>query len=317
MQIVHFTEKWLKDAKRLAMENYVEERVSVQALPQQVQLPPLEALVQNGLTVAAVENEKLLGFLGAYDLFEPAFCTRTVRGVFSPVHAHAVIPENRRLIWQRLYQAAAEKWVRAGAASHAIALYAHDEQAAIALYQYGFGMRCMDLILQLTDVQPVLLEGVTCAEADPAMVLQEELRGMRRALAAHMSQSPCFMLREPEALEKRIRSREESGSRVFAARKAGRMIAYIEVEKEGETFVSCAPTMRNICGAYCVPEERGTGAAQALLHFVINAMHTDGYMQLGVNCESINPTALNFWTKMFAPYTRSVVRRIDDNALSR
>lgn len=36
-----------------------------------------------------------------------------------------------------------------------------------------------------------------------------------------------------------------------------------------------------------------------------------------MDCETFNPTALGFWSKHFTPYTRNVVRRIDENALNR
>jgi len=36
------------------------------------------------------------------------------------------------------------------------------------------------------------------------------------------------------------------------------------------------------------------------------------YNLLGVDFESFNPTASNFWLKYFTEYTHSVVRRIDD-----
>ena len=157
MKIVELTKVWLPAAVRLAEENYEEERRAVPALPKDVKMPALETLAANGLGVAAVEGEELLGFLGAYGPFGPVFCTPDVCGVFSPIHAHGARQENRSLIYQRMYQAAAEKWVKAGASSHAISLYAPDVQAKDAFYTYGFGMRCMDLIRHLSTAEPETL----------------------------------------------------------------------------------------------------------------------------------------------------------------
>jgi len=39
------------------------------------------------------------------------------------------------------------------------------------------------------------------------------------------------------------------------------------------------------------------------------------YSRLGVDFESINPTAWGFWLKYFDAYTHSVVRRIDEKAV--
>lgn len=38
----------------------------------------------------------------------------------------------------------------------------------------------------------------------------------------------------------------------------------------------------------------------------------EDYTMLGVDFESFNPTARGFWLQYFAPYTHSVVRRIDE-----
>ena len=75
--------------------------------------------------------------------------------------------------------------------------------------------------------------------------------------------------------------------------------------------------MLNICGAYCVPDLRGSGTIQSLLDFLLYTLQSEGITRLGVDFESFNPTALGFWTKHFDVYTHSVVRRIDENALNR
>ena len=144
---------------------------------------------------------------------------------------------------------------------------------------------------------------------------QPRLTPLRRALAAHLEHSPCFMQQNPELLEHWLRAKEEADTRVFAAECDGRIIAYMEAGQEGENHVSCTPGTMNICGAYCLPEYRGTGAAQSVLSQMISTFRSEGYIRLGVDCESFNPTALGFWRKYFDVYTHSVVRRIDENIL--
>lgn len=313
MKIVELTKAWLPAAARLAEENYEEERRAVPALPQDVKLPSLETLAANGLGVAAVEGEELLGFLGAYGPWEPVFCTRDVRGVFSPIHAHGARQENRTLIYQRMYQAAAEKWVKAGASSHAISLYAHDEQAKDAFYTYGFGMRCMDLIRDLSD--PEGQNHAQCEYFELPIDRQQELRPMRSALSDHLAQSPSFMRQSEADCQTWIAGRETKPPRTFAAARGGKIIAYIEVTEKGENFAVNGPYTRNICGAYCLPECRGEHVAQGLLRHIFKTLASEGYSRLGVDCESFNPTALHFWSKFFTAYTHSVVRRIDENAI--
>ena len=85
----------------------------------------------------------------------------------------------------------------------------------------------------------------------------------------------------------------------------------MEVMDEGENFVTEISGMKNICGAFCLPEYRGKGISQSLLDFIISKLREEGYTRLGVDFESFNPTATGFWLKHFTAYTSSVVRRID------
>lgn len=93
---------------------------------------------------------------------------------------------------------------------------------------------------------------------------------------------------------------------------AEKIVAYIDVSDEGETFITEDSCMMNINGAYCIPEYRGSGAMKKLLNRVICILKEEGYSLLGVDYESFNPNALRFWRKYFSPYTRSVVRRVDE-----
>ncbi|MBP3645527.1 MAG: GNAT family N-acetyltransferase [Clostridia bacterium] len=308
MQIIDFTRDMIPQAERLIHLNFMEERKAVDVLPAQAQHPPLDALAGNGLTCAAVEDGRLLGFLGAFGPWKPVFCTPDTAGVLSPLHAHAVQKEQRVMIWRRLYQAAGEKWARAGAASHAITLYAHDADARDALYLYGFGLRCMDLMRPMT---PIGAKGPDCRE----IFDQRQVTPLRRALAEHLSKSPSFMRMNPEHLESWLAEKEQSHTRIFAAQREGRIAAFIEVDQEGENHLACTGGTMNICGAYCMPEYRGTGVAQSVLEEVIRVLGSEGYIRLGVDCESFNPTAVGFWSKYFQAYTHSVVRRIDENVL--
>jgi hypothetical protein len=49
-----------------------------------------------------------------------------------------VIKENRSRIYSKLYQAAAEKWVKQGILSHAIALYTHNHEVVKSFFWNGF-----------------------------------------------------------------------------------------------------------------------------------------------------------------------------------
>ena len=102
--------------------------------------------------------------------------------------------------------------------------------------------------------------------------------------------------------------------RIFAAKADGKVVGFISVAEEGENFITECDTMKNICGAYFMEEYRGTGMAQGLLSFVRDTLKAEGVTHLGVDCETMNPTALRFWEKYFTPYTYSFARRIDERA---
>lgn len=313
MQIVNFTEKWIDKAVQLALENYFEERNAVGILPETPMVPSLCELAKNGLGVAAVEGEELVGYLGAYGPWNPVFCTPNVCGVFSPLHAHGAMKENRVRIYQRLYQSAAEKWVAAGATSHAITLYAHDLDGHNVFFTYGFGMRCLDLIRSLS--VPVDTDATGCSFYELSSDRHIKLRGLRKALSDHLAQSPCFMYESSENQNAWILRKENNPPRVFVAECNGEIAAYMEVIPEGENFAVSVPGTWNICGTYCLPEYRGKHISQALLGYMVSVLEAEGNRNLGVDCESINPTAIHFWSKNFHAYTHSLVRRIDENAL--
>lgn len=269
----------------------------------------------NGLGVAAVESGRLVGYMCAYGPFKGMFGTMGTRfadqfvGVFSPIHAHGVADDAPPRTWQRLYQAAAEKWVKAGAAHHAIALYQHDEAAKQALFRYSFGLRCADAIRPVEPLNADPVEGVSCCELPAGS--SETVRELRRALDIHLTQSPSFMARTDEARNAWLEAVKHRNSRLFAAMAEGRAIAFIEVTDEGENFITAHPDMLNICGAYCEPARRGKGVSQALLDYVLQTLQEEQVRWLGVDYETMNPTAAGFWEKYFSPYTASLVRRVD------
>lgn len=107
-------------------------------------------------------------------------------------------------------------------------------------------------------------------------------------------------------------SSAQEDARYFVAKQNGRLCAYLRISASGETFVAAGNTYRHITGAYCLPEHRGKGLYQNLLNFAISTLKREGYIRLGVNFESFNPTGRGFWLKYFTAYTNSVVRRIDE-----
>jgi len=314
VNIVTFEKQHIEDAKAIAFANYAEERSIVVTLPEIKQMPGLDWFARNGLGVAALEDGKLVGFLCCVGPFDNAFASQT-KGTFSPIHAHGALQEDRKQIYRRMYQAVAEKWVSKGILYHAIALYAHDAPAIDAFFQYGFGLRCVDSIRAMRHVPCLPVQGYTFR-----LLPKEEItaiRQMRVQLSAHFGESPCFVYDSPQMVKNWIAKAENRDTQVFVAERDGAAVAYVEVGEDGENFLTETPDMKNICGAFCLPQYRGTGLFANLLNFVVDHLRKEGTTRLGVDYESINPTASGAWGKYFTPYTHSVVRRIEADILAR
>ena len=315
--------EYMDEAAALALDNYREERTQVTELPVIHEIPNLDYFAENGLGVAAFEGERLIGFMGCFQPREHAFDTNA-RGTFSPMHAHGAIRENRAMIYKRMYESAAQKWVDAGINYHCIACYAHDDQMIKAFFSYGFGHRCTDAIRSL---EPICMEraaGIMEMEQDNLLgdikymeISQSEvskIRGLRAMSSEHFGKSPCFMRTGKDDFEEWLKEAEKRDSRVFVAVDKEKTIAFMELRDFGENFITEIPDMKNICGAFCLPQYRGKNIYQNLLQYVIQTLRAEGYQRLGVDFESFNPTASGFWLKYFKEYTCSVVRRIDEIA---
>lgn len=268
-------------------------------------LPDLSFLA-NGLGVVCMESGRMLGYLGTTGPYQNQFATRA-SGVYSPLEANGVVGENPARIWQRMYQAAAAKWVAAGAGWHAITLHVHDAAAQHALWQYGFGMRCADAIRRAEPICVAPVPGIVCREQQNGSAVQ----ALRMALDRHLCQSPCFMTHGDADLTNWLNGIAGRQSRIFAALANGVPVAYVEVGGSGETYFSEHPTVANICGTFCAEEWRGKGVSRLLLNRVLQTLQGEGLRYLGVDYETINPTAAAFWPKHFTPYTLSLVRRTD------
>lgn len=324
MKICDFTGEHIAKAQKLALFCYEEERRYVPELPDHlvpsdlpsgIRIPSLSAFAENGLGVAAYENDTMVGYLCATAPFEHAFGSTDVRGVFSPMGANGTVTENREKIYASMYQKAAAKWVRAGAVSHGICLYAHDKAAQKQFFQYGFGMRCVDAVR--------LMEKIECGPCRDyvftELSLSESARiyPLEQKLNEHCCSSPFFMNRSQESLENFCRISERGHERFFAALSRGEVCAYLKISDAGETFISDNPKYCHISGAYCLEEHRGKGVYQNLLNYAIEVLKRKGYVWLGTDFESINPAGSGFWMKYFSEYTHGVVRRIDERILNR
>jgi len=263
MKIVDFTANHIEAAASIAKRNYAAARKHVPALPLVDLWPDLTDFAQNGLGVTAFEGGEMVGFLCGYGPFENTFGIPRLRSVFSPIHANGTKLENQEKIYARLYQAAGEKWARAGAASHAICLYAHDEAAQEQFFRYGFGLRCVDAIRGMEEII-----APPCEACEFEELSQDEYISvfpLHQMLNQHQRESPFFMDRKPSTPESFINSYQKHGSRFFAAKYGGKICAYAKILRAGETFIVDNSDYIHVGGAFCLPEHRGQGVYSNLL----------------------------------------------------
>ena len=315
LKIIDFTESHIEQALIIAKENYESERKSIDILPMNIDFPDLSPFAKNGLGVSAFAGDKMVGYLCCYGPFKQAFRSTKAIGVWSPIHGNGIIDCEHKNVFARMYQEAAIKWVNLKATSHAITFYTHNNLIKNQLYRYGFGLRCIDTIREMQEIKTNDNPKYTISELEHNEFHLIFPIGL--LLVKHLSNSPSFM-RYPEDKIKKGHEYKfaewqiKEKYRYFAAKDGEKIIAYVKVHDEGENFIGDVNNMKHIHGAYCFPEYRGQGIIQSIINFIIKKLRTEDNQLLGVDFESLNPTADNFWLKYFKEYTQSVVRRIDD-----
>ena len=315
LQIVEFTAAHAPRAAQIALQNYEEEYRFVPTLPQVNEIPDLLPLAENGLGVVALEGNDMVGFLCGIGPFNNAFRSTDAIGVFSPMGGNGAVGENRAKIYARMYQAAGAKWANAGAASHAVCVYAHDKEVQEQFFRYGFGLRCIDAVREMTPIPCTPCEGHEFLELEKDEY--PKVFPLDLLLNEYQSTSPYFLSRKPDTLESFIDSYTENAERFFAAKYRGDLCAYLMAASGGDTFIADDQGYIDIGGAFCLPEHRGKGVYQNLLNLAVAVLSMDGYTRLDVDFESINPAAYGFWLKYFSAYAHSVVRRIDEHAVTK
>lgn len=302
----------IDQAVALALTGYVHEREHVPALGWEGSPPALRRaiadLVQHGTGVAALDGDRLMGYLAFIGPIE-GFWNSGI-GCFAPLHGIAVSGVSRARLTSLLFQHAAELMVAQGVEIFAISTYRHDGEVGEGLALNGFGIRNADAIRMVDlplDVAPAAgidYREIAWQDAGPLLSLVN-------GLVRHLRQGPAFVGVEEFSEEGYAALREHRQSRFFVAFDGAAPIGYLEVTADGENVLTTAPDMVNICGAFLAEAYRGRGIYDGLLGFTLATLRIEGVRRVGVDFETMNPNALHFWTKHFDLYTSSFARRID------
>lgn len=309
-------EKYLQDAVKLAQAQYNMEQKHIEALYEkdykEVLTEALSETFEGKYGVVAVEKGKVLGYLSFWRPINGFF--GNVKGAFSPLFANACDIDNKDRVLSLLFQHASEEMVKEEILNYAICLYGHDIEAMKTLTINGFGMRCSDLIrsvdkpLNIEINKDYSYEEIHYSKAGC-------LLSLKNGLEKHMCQSPTYFPKKELSEEGFAQLCNENKSRFFIAKDKSEVIGYLEITKEGETFITLDSDYMHLCGAYLKDEYRGKNILQSLLGFVLETLNKENVKRLGVDCETINPNAFRFWRKYFDNYTYSFVRRIDERIL--
>ena len=316
MYIERLNNSHIEAAAALVLEKYLEESKSVSVLPLYDNYvnkfgESIRGLLNQGYGVAAINDGKLVGFLTGLSV--NAFKGLN-RGIYCPIYGHAAINDDKRDIYQRMYESVAEIWVRNGCLTHAITMFAHDRETIDTWFWNGFGCRCVDAIRPLTPIihgcsAELSVRRIMPETADIIMPLEIEH-------AKYYSQSPLFM--SVFSLPQRnllVEWLNKDKNYLWAVFEGEIPVAYMKLTEKGETFVGDDPQMLNICSAYSVERMRGKGVGAFLLSHVVSWLSENGYERCGVDFEAFNRYGSRFWLKHFEPFTLSLVRRVDERIL--
>lgn len=309
-------EKYLEDIIKLAQEQYNMAQKHIEALNNKdykdVLNDSFKDILKSNRGLVAVERGKVLGYLGFWGSMDNHF--GNVKGSFSPLFANAYSGENRGKLASLLFQYVSEEMIKEEILSYGICVYSNEVEVMTSLAMNGFGIRCSDAIRNVNKPLNIQInteysyEEIHYSEAGCLLPLHN-------GLARHMIKSPTYFPNEELSREDFIDKCTKEKPRFFIAKDKSEIIGYFKIADDGETFITEDPDYLHICGAYLKEDYRGKNILQSLLSFVLETLKNDGIKRLGVDYETINPTALRFWEKYFHSYTYSFVRRIDERIL--
>ena len=307
IEIMNLEEKYIEAASKLAIKEYECElekcKVLVQENFQDEIRELIKSLFENKQGKIAIENDVLIGYIAFWGPWDGAL--GNVKGVFSPIGGSAFSGADRGKLASILYAATAQEMADHGICGFALSRYAHDKEVAESFIMNGFGIRCTDAMMKLSDRHIVDEIDTDLEFVELKGEEKKAIEILRRGLVRHLCRAPIFF---PTHLEEFSNWFNQECIRVIVAKKGQEIIGYMALDEEAETFVSEHSSVYNICGAYVAENYRNSGVAQQLLEYVCQLCEREGKVYLGVDCETLNPTALRFWRKYFDIYTFKIGR---------
>lgn len=270
-------------------------------------------LFSSKFSYVAYNKKVMIGYIGFWGPIDGFF--GNVKGAFSPLGGSAFTGSDRNKISSILLSYAMQEMVKDEVLTVALSRYADDEEVGKALVLNGFGIRCADAIRSLNYFPEKINEQPNITYCELPQNEYEKIKELNKELCRHLLLAPTFF---PTFLEEAFPEKKvKTESRVFVAKDTSqdKIIGYIRVGDDGETVFADLPSVKNICGTYVDSSYRNHNIAEGLLFYVAQTLKKEGAKFLGVDCETLNPTALRFWAKNFQNYTYSYARRLDERVI--
>ncbi|MDO5522384.1 MAG: GNAT family N-acetyltransferase [bacterium] len=316
MEIKQIKKEYVDEALKLALWEYDKE---CNACPELVRADftgnlreCLQALFSKGYGKIAMDEGKLIGYLAFWKPCDGFF--GNVKGAFSPLGGSGFIGKNRSKTASKLFAATAEELIKEEICSYAVSRYAHDEEVGKSFVLNGFGIRCSDAILNLHNRKKCNTNNTKITYRELEKEEKEAVAELRMGLIRHIFAAPTFL---PSDTSNFYNWFKRDDIRIVAAFDGEKAVGFMSITDTAETFITEYKNMPNICGAFVEQEYRETGIADELLEYVCSICEQEGNTYLGVDCETLNPTALHFWGKHFENYTYSYHRRIDERCIKK
>lgn len=308
------SEDYINEAVDLVIKAHNEERKVIDFLPEKNYLDMFEKrinnLFENGLGVVTLIDNKLVGFLAGHEIKE---LWGKCKGIYCPLYGHGAIKRDRKKIYQQLYKKAAQNWVEKGITNHSITLYAQDKETIDTWFWMGFGLRCVDAIREVDRINQEKSEiNIKKARLNDVSSLAD----IDRKHNSYYEESPIFMpVKVKDPISHLTERLSKENHHMWIAYDNERVIGYMRIEPNGESFISEHQDVMNITGAYVEDTYRGKYVGTYLLDRIQQWLIDNKYKLCGVDYESINITGSNFWNKYFTAYTYSLARRIDERII--
>jgi GNAT superfamily N-acetyltransferase len=310
IKIIPLQEKHLEDATVLVSARYRAFRKQVPLLPTRyedvnVLLPMLRELAQQAPGVAAIQGDRLVGFLLGFVI--PSFLGQ--RSVYSPEWANSAELEDSRRIYEEMYAHLSAQWVADGCITHLIGQLADDHDGREGWQWLGFGLIAADAIRDLSPI-PDFTAGVEIRQAGAEDL--ERVSVLTEGLRQHLAAAPTFF---PHPAGEGSHDADWLGNSANTLRLAYQGMEAVACMGQGPanpdacTIIADEGTT-SIVSAFTQEGVRGRGIATALLNQCLDWARATGYERCAVDFEPTNFLATRFWMRYFQPVSYALARHL-------